>query len=64
MDIKKLLRDMKPLTASDLYLKVGLRPNYRINGTLEPVEDHPPIEEIEIEEVLLSLLKRLPAPPL
>ena len=56
MDIETLLRDMKPLVASDLYIKVGLPPHYRIDGTVSPVDGHQPLLEADVGEISLALL--------
>ena len=37
-NIKKLLSAMKRLDASDLHIKVGIPPTYRIGGLLRPIE--------------------------
>ena len=35
--IKKLLAGMRKTNASDLHIKVGVPPTYRINGILRPI---------------------------
>ncbi len=46
-DLKKLLGVMRKLEASDLHLKEGAGPLYRINGELREVE-HPPLTKEEV----------------
>jgi len=43
--IQKLLGAMKKLDASDLHIKVGIPPTYRIGGRLRPIESDPLTEE-------------------
>jgi len=40
-DIKKMLAAMPRLNASDLHLKVGMPPTYRVGGTLRPINGEP-----------------------
>ena len=54
--IVKLLEQMKPLAASDLHIKVGIPPTYRINGPLRPVAGDP-ITEAEADHMLDDILK-------
>ena len=56
MDILRLLADMREQAASDLYLKVGLPPNYRIDGALAVISDHEPVTEPQMEEALVRIL--------
>ncbi len=53
--IEKLLEQMKPLEASDLHIKVGIPPTYRINGSLRAVAGDPVTEE-EAEHMLDAIL--------
>lgn len=55
MDINLLLEVMPKLKASDLHLKVGGPPIYRINGDLRPV-DHPPLTEADMVQVVDSII--------
>ncbi|MCE2967863.1 MAG: type IV pilus twitching motility protein PilT [Phycisphaerales bacterium] len=41
MNITKLLAGMKKLGASDLHIKVGYPPTFRVNGLLRPVQTDP-----------------------
>ncbi len=45
LSIQKLLGAMRKLDASDLHIKVGIPPTYRIGGRLRPVESEPLTEE-------------------
>ncbi len=53
--IEQLLAQMKPLKASDLHIKVGIPPTYRINGHLRAVAGEP-ISEEEADHMLDPLL--------
>ncbi|MAY76023.1 MAG: twitching motility protein PilT [Phycisphaerae bacterium] len=44
-DIRRLLAAMPMLTASDLHLKIGIPPTYRVGGMLKPVNGEPLSEE-------------------
>lgn len=55
LNIKKLLAAMSRLDASDLHIKVGIPPTYRIGGTLRPIEADPVSEE-EADHLLDPLL--------
>jgi twitching motility protein PilT len=54
VDIDRLLEAMIKVKASDLHLKVGSPPMYRINGDLRPV-DHPRLAPKDTEDVMLAL---------
>lgn len=49
--IHRLLEAMGRLHASDLHIKVGVPPTYRINGTLRPVQSEP-LTEDEADHIL------------
>ncbi len=53
--IIKLLEQMKPLAASDLHIKVGIAPTYRINGALRSVAGEP-VSEDEADHMLDTIL--------
>jgi len=53
--IEKLLEQMKPLEASDLHVKVGIPPTYRINGSLRSVAGKP-VTEDEADHMLDPIL--------
>jgi twitching motility protein PilT len=53
--IIKLLEQMKPLEASDLHIKVGIPPTYRISGALRAVAGEPVAEE-EADHMLDPIL--------
>ncbi len=55
INIKKLLTAMKRLDASDLHIKVGIPPVYRIGGALHPIESEP-VTEDEADHLLDPLL--------
>ncbi|MBS0192225.1 MAG: PilT/PilU family type 4a pilus ATPase [Phycisphaerales bacterium] len=51
LTIQRLLGSMKKLDASDLHIKVGIPPTYRIGGVLRAI-DSPPISEDEADHLL------------
>ncbi|MEL6741225.1 MAG: PilT/PilU family type 4a pilus ATPase [Planctomycetota bacterium] len=57
-NIKKLLGAMARLDASDLHIKVGLPPVYRIAGVLRPIESEP-LTEDEADHLLDPLLSEV-----
>ena len=58
LTIKRLLGAMKPLDASDLHIKVGMPPIYRIGGHLKKI-DAPPLSEDECDHLLDPLLSEV-----
>jgi twitching motility protein PilT len=58
LNIKKLLGSMGRLDASDLHIKVGIPPTYRIGGELRPIEADPVSEE-EADHLLDPLLSEI-----
>lgn len=58
LNIKKLLAAMGRLDASDLHIKVGIPPTYRIGGSLKPI-DGDPVTEDEADHLLDPLLSEL-----
>lgn len=55
LTIQRLLANMRPLEASDLHIKVGLPPVYRIGSHLRMV-DAPPLTEHEADHLLDPIL--------
>lgn len=55
LNIKKLLAAMRRLDASDLHIKVGIPPTYRIGGELRPIEADP-VSEDEADHLLDPIL--------
>lgn len=55
LNIKKLLGAMRRLDASDLHIKVGIPPTYRVGGELRPIEADP-VNEDEADHLLDPLL--------
>lgn len=55
LTIQRLLASMKKLDASDLHIKVGVAPTYRIGGLLRAI-DSPPITEDEADHLLDPIL--------
>lgn len=56
LSIQKLLAAMKKLDASDLHIKVGIPPTYRIGGRLRPVEAEP-LTEDEADHLLDPIIE-------
>lgn len=54
--LEKILADMEPRGASDLHITVGVPPEYRIYGTLEPLAEYPELAAEDTERLVLSLL--------
>jgi len=54
--IDKLFRLVKETGASDLHLLQTQPPKIRIHGDLQPVEDHPPLDEAMIREYLYEIV--------
>jgi twitching motility protein PilT len=54
-NIDKLLASMTPMEASDLHLKVGYAPYYRVAGVLRKIE-MPPLPDTEYIEKMLAAL--------
>ena len=55
LDVTKLLRQMPRLKASDLHLRVGVPPVYRIHGELKRVKTDP-VTQQDMEELLHQML--------
>ena len=55
LNIKKLMGSMGRLDASDLHIKVGIPPTYRVGGELRPI-DADPVSEEEADHLLDPLL--------
>jgi len=56
LDISPLLRQMPTLPASDIHLRVGVPPVFRIHGELRRVKDMPPVMQQDMEEMLHQML--------
>lgn len=61
LTIHRLLAAMKKLGASDLHLKVGIPPVYRINSVLKPI-DSPPLTEEEADHLLDPIVPQAMVP--
>ena len=51
LSIHRLLEAMGRLQASDLHIKVGVPPTYRVNGILRPIQSEP-LTENEADHIL------------
>jgi len=56
MDLLNLLRMSVEKNASDLHLKVGRSPLFRVSGDLIPEETLPPVTEKDIEEAFFGMM--------
>jgi len=54
--VDRMLHLMKAAGASDLHLKAGMRPRYRINGELRDVEGSPVLTREEVDKMTRELL--------
>ncbi|MCD6418055.1 type IV pilus twitching motility protein PilT [bacterium] len=52
IDITALLKQMPQLPASDMHLRVGVPPVFRIHGELKRAKGIPPIEQQDMEDIL------------
>ncbi|NIA23091.1 MAG: PilT/PilU family type 4a pilus ATPase [Proteobacteria bacterium] len=55
MNLKEVLTDMVKSDASDLHLKAGTPPIFRINGTLE-VQNYPPLSPQELRNIAMQIM--------
>nr|MBN2277132.1 PilT/PilU family type 4a pilus ATPase [candidate division Zixibacteria bacterium] len=55
MKLKQMLVEMLKFKASDLHLRVGIRPHLRVNGLLEPIQTDP-LTIDEMENVVTQIL--------
>jgi twitching motility protein PilT len=55
-DVEEALRELVAKEGSDLHLKVGSRPLFRVNGNLAPEQDGPVLSEQDTERAMKSLL--------
>lgn len=55
MDFRRLLEKMIDNAASDLHIKVGTRPQIRVDGTLQPTDDAPPTVK-DMDSIVQSVL--------
>jgi len=54
--IDKLLLAMMENSASDLHIVVGQKPKYRIHGEVEPIPDHPAMDEKAVADYLFEII--------
>ncbi len=57
-DIDKLLLRMRQANASDLHLRVGMRPRFRINGNIEEDQRLPVLDRETIQRLIGEILTR------
>lgn len=56
MEIHKLFRMMAKHGASDLHIKFNQPPVFRVNGSLSRMQNAPPLDEKNVESLLLGLM--------
>jgi twitching motility protein PilT len=60
MDLNGLLMRAVELGATDVHLKIGQPPVCRVDGDLNPMADHPPLDEVALASVLEAVGRRAP----
>jgi twitching motility protein PilT len=60
MDLNGLLMRAVELGATDVHLKIGQPPVCRVDGDLNPIADHPPLDEVALASVLEAVGRRAP----
>jgi twitching motility protein PilT len=55
MKLKQMLDEMLSTKASDLHIRIGVKPTLRINGLLRPLEDEP-LAPQSMEEIMSQIL--------
>jgi len=56
LEWKEILKIAVSRGASDIHLRVGLRPIFRVMGTLYPYKEHPPVSAEDMEGAIPALL--------
>jgi twitching motility protein PilT len=56
LKIEKLLEEVVKQDASDLHLTVGVPPMLRVDGSLKPIPNIPPLTEAEVEKLIFSVV--------
>ncbi len=59
MNIDDILKVAFKVKASDIHLKVGRSPTYRINGKLIPAKDIPPLTQDNMQDIVNTVLNDL-----
>ncbi len=54
--LNKMLTEMQSQNASDLHITVGVPPQYRIFGTLQPLEGYPELTPDDTKKMIYSML--------
>lgn len=57
LKIEILLEEVVKKDASDLHLQVGLPPMLRVDGSLKPIPDIPPLDYQAVEKIVLSIME-------
>src|SRR5215207_10011960 len=55
MDLNTLLRNAVDAGATDIHLKIEMPPIVRSDGSLRPLDGHPPLSEEDLESILISV---------
>ncbi len=56
MDLNQILLDALNVSASDVHIKVGLPPIFRVNGALRFVKDVKPFDQNEVSKMALGIM--------
>jgi twitching motility protein PilT len=56
LNFKAVLQEMINRNGSDLHLKVGRPPTFRVNGELEAMQDHPPLKPEDLKALAEQLM--------
>jgi len=56
LKIEKLLEEVVKQDASDLHLTVGVPPMLRVDGSLKPIANTPPLTATEVERLIFSVV--------
>jgi twitching motility protein PilT len=56
LKIEKLLEEVVKQDASDLHLTVGVPPMLRVDGSLKPIANTPPLTATEVEKLIFSVV--------
>ena len=56
LKIEKLLEEVVKQDASDLHLTVGVPPMLRVDGSLKPIANTPPLTAAEVEKLIFSVV--------
>jgi twitching motility protein PilT len=55
-EIDLLLQHLAKVQASDLHIRVGMKPRLRVAGTLQLAKDFPPLNEDDVQRLMMEIL--------